>query len=352
MSAYLPFYELRRDEFIESVHHGAIAVVDIDDRLVAWFGNPDQVTFMRSSAKPFQALPFIEHGGIERYALTLREVAIMCASHSGTDEHMDVLRAIQKKTGVSEQQLLCGVHEPFHKPTLEAMLERKEKPTSNRHNCSGKHTGMLAFTRLRGDDSGIAYIDPRHPIQVEILRTLAEMSRLPAERIALGVDGCSAPNFAIPLRNAALAYARLCDPERGEVKPPGRARACQTVVSAMTAHPDMVAGPDRFDTRLMEIAQGRLVVKGGAEGYQGIGLMPGALHPGSPAIGIAFKVADGDARGKIRSAVAPEVLRQLNALSAAEFEALSEFGPGFPVLNWRKIVVGQGSPAFRLNWAG
>jgi L-asparaginase II len=113
----------------------------------------------------------------------------------------------------------------------------------------------------------------------------------------------------------------------------------------------MIAGPDEFDTRLMEATKGKLVSKGGAEGYQGIGLLPGAMGPGSPGIGITLKISDGGMRLKVRSAVVMEVLRQLNVLSQGEWETLSEFGPGLPVYNFRKILVGQGRPCFELQWA-
>lgn len=353
-SPYLPIYELTRGVTIESIHDGAIAVVDVTGRLIASYGNPGAITFLRSTAKPFQAMPFITHGGQEVFGLTAREVAILCASHSGTDEHVSVVRGIQNKIGLSEADLMCGVHYPYHEPTANALRERKEVPTSNRHNCSGKHTGMLAFVRLKelAGEQGLrelAYIDPQHPIQQEILQTFSEMVSVDVSQIGTGIDGCSAPNFAVPLRNAALAFARLCDPEAGAVMPGERAAACHTITSAMCAHPDMVGGPGRYDTHLMKIGQGQIVSKAGAEGFQGIGLMPGALGAGSPAIGIALKIADGDARARVRAAVTTEVLRQLGALSGARLEALADFGPEFSVLNWRKIVVGQGYPVFELE---
>jgi L-asparaginase II len=347
---YVPVFELTRGKTIESVHHGCIAVVDVYGKLLAWYGDADTVTFLRSSAKPFQALPFVERGGVDAFHLSQKELAILCASHSGTDDHVATVRGIQAKAGISEAELLCGVHDPGDEATLEALRERKEKPTPVRHNCSGKHTGMLAYTRLSGTaKSGLDYIDPQHPIQKVILQTFAEMCDFPADQIGKGTDGCSAPNFAIPLRNAALGFARLCDPLAGGVKPPERVAACQAITRAMTSHPDMVGGPGRFDTRLMEVGQGRIVAKGGAEGYQAVGLAPGLLGPGSPAVGIALKIADGDARGKARTAVALEVLRQLGALSQGQQDALADMGPEFPIYNWRKIHVGQAYPIFTLK---
>ena len=335
-SNYTPIVELTRGRIVKSIHFGAAAVVDSGGALLASFGDPDTVTFLRSSAKPFQALPFVERDGDLTLGLTARELSIICASHSGTDEHLSVVSALQEKIGVSEADLLCGVHPPFHEPTYHAMLLRGEALRPNRHNCSGKHTGMLAHARLRG--LPIAdYINMSHPIQQSILQAFAEMCGLLPGQVEVGVDGCSAPNFAVPLRSAALAYARLCDPAALE---PSRAAACRRISAAMTANPDMVAGPGRFDTVLMGLASGRILAKAGAEGYQGMGIAPEALGPGSPALGVAFKIADGDGFGRARPCVGVEILRQLGAISSAEAAQLSAFD-GRPIYNWRMLEVGK-----------
>jgi L-asparaginase II len=350
---YQPIYEFTRGRIVESVHFGALAVVDANGHLLASYGDPQTVTYMRSSAKPLQALPFIERGGDQVFHLTSKEIAILCASHDGTDEHVEVIKGIQAKIGVQETDLLCGVHPVSHLPTVEAMRLRNELPSPNRHNCSGKHTGMLAHARMRGLPIS-DYINPDHPIQKTILETAAEMCQLPIEQVEVGIDGCSAPNFALPLYNAALGYARLCDPRGLTVE---RSTACRRITQSMMANPLMVAGPGRFDTRLMEVCSGRVVAKGGAEGYQALGLTAGALGGDSPGVGIALKISDGDAENRarpdpnsrVRPAVSLEILRQMGYLTDKELETLAEFGPFRPVTNWRKIVVGEGRPAFTLK---
>ena len=342
--------ELTRGKIVESIHFGAFAVVDPSGRLVASSGDPGLVTFLRSSAKPFQALPFVEQNGDEAFHLTQRELAILCASHSGTDEHVEVVRGIQEKVGVREADLLCGTQPPYHQPTIKAMLLRGEDPTPIRHECSGKHTGMLAHAKMRGLPTQ-EYIDPEHPVQKSILASFAEMCGVPEESVELGIDGCSAPNFAVPLRSAALAFARLMDPEG---LAPNRAAACRRISAAMTAHPDMVAGPQRFDTDLMTLAGGRILTKGGAEGFQGVGLYPGALGPGSPALGIAIKVSDGDPAGRAKSFVALELLHQLGAISEADLERFAG-RVGGPIYNWRRLRVGEMRASFTLGrdvWSG
>jgi L-asparaginase II len=235
------------------------------------------------------------------------------------------------------------------------MQARGEVPTPNRHNCSGKHTGMLAAARMRG--LPIAdYVNPDHPIQKTILETMAAICSLPVEQVEVGIDGCSVPNFAIPLYNAALGFARLCDP-RGLLSE--RATACRRIAQSMMANPLMVAGPGRFDTRLMEVCSGHIVAKGGAEGYMILGIMGGVLGAGSPGVGIAFKISDGDlairkANGetynRVRPAVVLEILRQMGYISKKELESLAaDFGPVKPVTNWRKLVVGEARPAFTLQ---
>lgn len=343
---FLPLVELTRGPLVESIHFGALTVVDASGRLVASVGDAQLFANLRSSSKPFQALPLIENGGPEHFGLTDREIAIMCASHAGTDEHVKVLIGAQAKIGVHESDLQCGVHPAGDPATAEAMLLRGEAPTPYRHNCSGKHTGMLAQYVLNDLPIG-NYLSVEHPIQQNIIRTFAEMTNIPPAEVLIGIDGCSAPTFAVPLRNAALAYARLCDPSG---LPEKRAQALRRIFRAMTSNPDMIAGPGQFDTWLMEVGEGRIVSKGGAEGYQAMGIAPGALGPGSPAMGITFKVIDGDQGGRARPVISIAVLQMLGALNDAQVNALKEFAAR-PIYNWRRLEIGVIRPAFTLETA-
>lgn len=344
---YTTLVEVTRGPVVESVHVGALTVVDTAGRLIASAGDPFLVTYLRSSSKPLQVLPLLEDGGADAFHFSEKEIALMCASHSGTDEHAQTVAALQAKIGVAESDLLCGVHPPTHAPTAEAMLARGEPFTANRHNCSGKHTGFLASTVLHRETK-LDYINPGHPIQKLIIQAFAEMTDYPRERIAIGVDGCSAPVFAVPLYNAALGFARLCDPKG---LPENRAAACRLVTRSMTAHPSMVAGPERFDTLAMQLGGGKFIAKGGAEGYQAIGILPGALGEGSPALGITFKIADGDLDGRARPLVGIEILRQLGLLSQAEIDGPLAKLAARPVTNWRGLEVGQMRSAFSLDWS-
>ncbi|MBC8505872.1 MAG: asparaginase [Anaerolineales bacterium] len=336
-STYLPILELTRGSIIESIHFGAFAIVDSHNNLLAAHGDPKATSFLRSAAKPFQALPLIESGGHRHWELSKKEIAIICASHGGTDDHAETVLGIQKKINVDDEYLLCGTHPPLDPETSFTLRAQGIDPTPKRHNCSGKHTGMLALAQLM-DVPMADYINPEHPIQKEIKQTFSRMCGIDPEAVSMGTDGCSAPNFAIPLENAALGFARLCDPHDLPAK---RAEACRTITNAMTTYPDMVAGPGRFDTHLMEAAEGKVVAKVGAEGYFCIGIMPGAINDDSPGIGIAIKITDGDLKNRARPAAILDILRQLGVLNQAQLDKLSSFGPKYILKNWRQLIVGE-----------
>ncbi len=351
---FLPLFELTRGRIVESIHYGAIAVVNSHGLLLFSHGDPQTVAFLRSSAKPFQALPFFERGGPRAFNLTVKEQALICASHEGSDEHVQVAADIQAKTGVKESDLQCGVHMPGDAAAYKALIARGEKPTANRNNCSGKHSGMLAHAKMRNLPLD-TYLDIHHPIQQDILEAFAGMCNYPREKVEIGIDGCSAPNFAAPLYNAALAFARVCDPHD---LPQKRAQALNEITTAMTTHPEMISGRGEFDCRLMQVGKGRIICKRGAEGYQAIGLKPGVLGAGSPGIGITFKVSDGDLLfrtinieplNRVRPAVTLEILRQIGALNEEQLKDLAEFGPVLPIKNHRSLIVGESRPVFTLN---
>jgi len=343
-SAYQPVFEATRGSIVESIQYGAFAVVDPSGNLLASCGDYSLVTYLRSSSKPFQALPFIEKGGVEHFGLDEREIAILCASHSGTDEHVAVVRGMQAKMSIPETALQCGCHTPGDSETAYQLRLRGELPLPVRHMCSGKHTGMLGMARMVGQPLE-SYLSMDHPVQQAILQALIEMAGVSPAEIVIGTDGCSAPNFALPLQAAALAMARLCQPDGLSS---ARASACRKLADAMRHKPGMIAGPGKFDTLLMQAAP-RVVAKGGAEGYQILGVLKDAIEPGSPALGIAMKISDGDAGdSRARQLVSVEILRQLGALSSAEATALAKYGPR-RIYNFAHLEVGEYRAAFSIG---
>ncbi len=351
MAESLPLLELTRGRLVESVHWGSIAVVDSSGKSIASYGDPHMVAFLRSSAKPFQTIPFAEHGGVEHYGYTARELALSCASHDGARMHLDTVKEMQAKIGIKESDLQCGGHLPSDAAVLMEFIQDNKKPTNNLNNCSGKHTTMLAYAKMRGL-SMTDYLDIEHPIQQQILSTLSEMCSIEREKVEIGIDGCSAPNFAMPLTHAALGMARLCDPrEQNEA----RAGACEKITAAMTTHPEMISNHGEFDCELMKAGAGKIVTKRGAEGFQIIGLPPQTSN--GRGLGIAFKVVDGDASrrndalestSRVRPAVTLEILRQLDALDEAQLTSLAKFGPEKDLKNYAGIVTGKSYPVFKL----
>lgn len=335
-SGFEPLVELTRGGIVESIHLGALAAVDSAGNLLTAYGNPDTVSFPRSSMKPFQALPLVENGGVEAFGLTEEELAIICASHTGTDEHVRVLKLIHKKVGLQLSDLQCGVHWPLDKETTYQMRLRGEEPDSYRHNCSGKHSGMLTQAKLLGQSLS-DYLTPVHLVQQNIRKAVSSMCGIHRDDMIFGVDGCSAPVYAMPLSSFAGAAAKLVDPGNLDE---GRQLACKKIANAMMSYPEMVSGPGQLDTELMKVMHGKLFAKGGAEGYQLIGILPGAIEENSKGIGIAFKIADGDPSRRATQTVVVEMLKALGFNTEMESEAFSGFNQ--PILkNFRGIEVGK-----------
>ena len=337
--------EVRRGPVVESRHRGHIAAVDGEGRLVASLGEPDTVTYLRSSAKPFQAVPLVTSGAADRFRMDEAELAVACGSHSGEDLHAATVARLLEKIGLDESFLKCGVHEPFDRATAERLRAHGESPGVLRNNCSGKHTGMLALARHLGSPPA-AYDDPAGPVQQAILRAVSQFSGLPEGEIALGTDGCGVPVFGVPVRSMALMYARLVAPPANFDQ--ATRAACARLVAAMTAHPELVGGTaERFDTEVMRTLRGLAVSKIGAEGVYTAGVRPCERWP--KGLGLAFKIEDGEDR-RARSTIAIESLRQLGVLDEDAQKSLSPYA-SFPVLNHRGEIVGQIRASFELERA-
>ncbi len=325
--------EVWRGGRVESEHRGAIAVVDATGKLIAHAGDINLVSYLRSSAKPFQLLPLIESGAADRFGFTESELAVIAGSHSGEPRHVAAVQSILSKIGLSDSALQCGVHVPFNPDAAKALRETGREPTALYNNCSGKHSGMLAQAVDRGL-STTDYLDPQHPVQVTIRRRFAELAGITFDEIGVGVDGCSAPCFAMPLRAAARAFARLAE---------GRENGLRRVKQAMLNHPEMVAGEGRLDTDLMRAVPQGVVSKGGAEGYHGMGL----IRSDGSAWGVAIKIADGDGK-RGGHPVVIEVLRQLGVLDEAALAVLQSYR-GWPITNHRGLEVGEVRANFKLK---
>lgn len=290
-----------RGDLVESRHRVHAAVVDAHGRLLVAARNPHLGVWWRSCAKPFQALPLVSDGLLDRLGWDAEALALACASHGGEPEHVALAGAMLQRIGLEEGDLACGPHEPLAARGARIVRESGKRATRLHNNCSGKHAAMLAGAVLRNWPTH-GYEQHEHPVQRLARDAVAHWTGMPAERIALGVDGCGVTVFGLPLANMALSYARLvAAATRGDDAP-------ARVVSAMTEHPFLVGGTDRFDTLLMTASQGRILCKIGAEGVHTLALVDSG-------IGIAIKVEDGTARAQY-----PAVLAMLDALGALPAE--------------------------------
>ena len=322
----------------ESWHFGAAAVATPEGDLVATLGDPEIDVYLRSGAKPFQAMPLVIAGGCDRFGLESADLALICASHGGCEEHVQRSAALLERGGFTPDDLLCGPHPPFDREAAEKLRERRVAPTRLHNNCSGKHAGMLLACRLLELPTA-GYTEPDHPLQQRIVTELRQFSGLHGQEVEVGVDGCGAPAFHLPLAEAAHAYAALADPAAAGLAD-SRCGAAGQVVEAMTGAPEMVAGPGRFTTRLMQVTGGRVLGKEGADGFYAVAVR------GPVALGMALKIADGSEA--CRDGVVVEVLRQMGSLSGEEFAALEEFYRR-PIHNWAGDQVGELAPALELE---
>lgn len=347
--------EVCRGNEVESVHEGSIAVVDSHGRLVATAGDPGTRSFMRSCAKPFQVLPFLTEGGAEEFDLTEEEVALMCASHGGETQHIATASAILRKGEFDETDLLCGAHPPLDERAASELRQSGEEPTSLHNNCSGKHAGMLLHCEMLDLDTD-SYLEPDHPLQVDIRRVLGRFASLESKEIPVAVDGCGVPTFYLSLYRTALAFARLGATSLGMDEPcsiPEYTNHARLVIDSMTSHPYYVAGAWSITTPLMESFEGELLGKEGAEGCYAMMIFPSlglrgdrpALFSNGP-LGIAMKIADG-AMARARNPVIIETLRQLG-VDVASRERLEPFiRPTLQNVAGREV--GHVEPVFELE---
>ncbi len=328
-----------RGETVESIYRGHLIVIDRGG-VVASVGEPETVTFFRSSAKPFQAIPFITSGAADRFAFTEREIAMACASHSGEAIHVGLVEGMLAKTGLSESDLRCGVHSPFFEKENRRMLRAGEVPSQLHNNCSGKHTAMLAYAKHIDADLK-NYESPGHPIQQAILKCVSDFTGVAAASIPVAVDGCAAPIFAVPVAAMARSFLDLIAPP--ETLDQNTRAACSRIVSAMVKFPELIGGSERLDTILMRAAPGRILSKVGADGVWLCAVLPCDEWP--TGVAIALKVEDGDdMRG--RPVIAADVLLQLGIVKSGD---LNEISP-MPIRNRRGDQVGQVVSRVRLGF--
>lgn len=315
---------MTRGGAIESCHLGVAVVVEPGGREIARAGDPAWPVVTRSSVKPFQALPLVVAGGLEAFGLDAADLALVCSSHSGTEEQAARAEAMLARAGLDRSALACGAHRPYDESTAAALDAAGRSPSALHNNCSGKHAAMLARAHVSGWSSH-GYEREGHQVQAAALESVSRWTGVPADRIERAVDGCGVVVFGLPLAHMARAYAMLAaSATRGDELASRIARAVRT-------RPFLFGGTDRFDSVLVEETSGRIISKVGAEGIHSAALL-------EQGIGMVVKVEDGASRAQY-----PALLRLLQlhgALPDPLPPRLQEFGRT-RIRNTRGEVVGE-----------
>ncbi|MEO6745055.1 MAG: asparaginase [Caldimonas sp.] len=334
--------EVMRGPALESAHRGALAVLDADGAVLAAIGDVQRPIFPRSAVKVLQALALVESGAADRLGLGDAELALACASHGGEPMHTQTAASMLAKAGLDADALECGVHWPYNEDSARALAAEGRKPTALNNNCSGKHAGFLCLACALHSGPDLrpyvrGYVAPDHPVMREVSAALQTTTDFDLATAPRGTDGCSIPTFAIPLRNLALAFARV---GTGQGLRPGHAEAASRLRAAVARAPLMVSGTGRFDSRVMERFGERVFCKVGAEGVYCAALPERGL-------GVAIKMDDGNnARAsEVVMAAAIEALVALDADDAAFMRGFSET----TLRNWNRIEVGalRAAPSLR-----
>lgn len=314
MSHNLITIRCNRGELTESVHVGHTVITNSQGTIIAQLGNPQYLTYARSAVKPLQAIAIIEAGAVDQYDLSPAEIAVICASHTGEQVHVEHVLSILNKMGMTSADLRCVIED----------------------NCSGKHAGMLILSQMLGKDAS-RYDELKHPVQLQIAQTIASMCQVDPLQLITAVDGCGVPVFGMPIHQLALGFARLGTPPTSFHE--DRRNACHTIINALQQCPLLLAGTDRFDTDLIRVTNGKIIGKMGAEGVYAFTV------PGQD-IGAAVKIIDGAERALYPAVV--EILHQLKLLEDDELMKLRPYHKP-DLINRLGKVVGSIQPHFLLQ---
>lgn len=333
---FVPLIEVTRGALVECQHWGAVAVANRAGRLLAQVGDPQSVVFTRSTIKAFQALPFMQSGGAKALGWGPADLALLCASHNGEPMHVAQVEHMLASVGQTYHALRCGCHRPLFAELGLGSLPADFVPDERHNNCSGKHAGFVAYCVQQGlplDD----HLDPGHPLQAAIRGYVAQAVGLEVNDLAAGTDGCSAPNYAMPLANLARGYARLA----GGAPDTDLDESLTALADAMVVRPELGSGTGRHDLDFMRVGAGDWVSKTGADGVQVVGSR-------SRGEAFALKIMDGNMPAQVAAAV--EVMDQLGWLSDAQRSALATRRSAH-LVNPKGIEVGTRRPVFRLGTA-
>ncbi|HCI7175195.1 TPA: asparaginase [Acinetobacter baumannii] len=342
-----------RGNVVENTHNAHIAVVDAENgRLLYSFGNPYRQTLARSAAKPIQALSIIETGAFEKFNFNSADLALMCASHSSEDIHIDQTLSMLSKVDCLESDMQCGGHIPLSEKVYKKWIRNDILPTAICNNCSGKHVGMMGGALALGLPVENYHL-PTHPMQIHVKHVIKELVDLPDDNLEWAIDGCNLPTPAFPLDRLAYIYAQLAESadlsKAYGIKLDARKKALAQIYFAMVNYPELVAGEGRYCTVLMKTFEHKIIGKLGADACYGIGIRASEQTRklgAKGAIGISLKIEDGNLDALYM--IVSEVLERLELGSIDQTNKLKSFH--YPdMLNTKEVKIGRNEFSLNLN---
>ena len=331
-----PLAVVTRNDYIESIHYGYVCIVDSSGKVLYNLGDYSTKIFFRSSAKPLQVIPLLQSGAAKAFDFSRKEIAIACSSHNGQKIHQETVAKILKKLNLDNTNLHCGLMTPYSEEENKRLITEGQSPSVLHCSCSGKHSAMLALAKFIGYSTS-DYEKITNPIQQEILRTISEFTDENINSIPIGIDGCGAPIYLLPINKIALSYARLVEYSQNPQSP--YHYSCKAIFDSMTQFPEMLAGDYEFCTELMQVTKNKLIGKVGCEAVYCLGIKEANL-------GVCIKIVDGNERAVYPVVV--QVLKDLGILSTDETNSLKHWYRQVLKNNLSEII-GEILPAFSLK---
>ena len=316
-----------RNKIIESIHESKCVVKDCNYKTIFSTNNDGDLIYPRSAIKIFQAIPFINSKAYKKYNLSEKQIAISCASHYGEVEHLKVLSDWLVKIKIDKKILQCGVHNPLNLESSNKLLLNGFKPHQLHNNCSGKHLGMLSGC-LMNNMNLKDYVNFNHPYQKLIRKSLEFFTECKIKNIQVGIDGCSAPQYAFPLNNISISMVNLIKHFNENYK---YSKEVKMLLNAIAKYPHLTGSKIKYDTQLMKVTKGKMFSKWGAEGVL-------LFAHKEKKVGGVIKVKDGNQRAL--PSVANEIFKKLSLLNKDENKALSIWS-NQELMNHAKIKVGE-----------
>ena len=316
-----------RGNVIESTHGAKCVVQNFNYKKIFTTGHELDLVYPRSAIKIFQAIPFIQSGAHKKYKLSKKEIAISCASHCGERQHMIILHNWIRKININTNAIKCGIHNPLNLGSSNKLLLSGKKPNQLHNNCAGKHLGMISGCLSNKMDIK-NYVDFNHPYQKLIRNSLEYFTECKITKKQVGIDGCSAPQYAFPLQNISTSMVNLIKNYTGDGY---FSKQIKSLLDSILQYPQLTGGSNNFDSELMCITKGKIFSKGGAEGVL-------LFAHKEKKIGGVIKIKDGNERALPSAAIA--IFKKLSLVNKNELRELSNWS-NQQINNHAKIIVGK-----------